>query len=76
MTPMSKDKVLLVTAHPDDECMFFTPSIRSFIGQGRKVDLICLSTGNYDGMGERRRRELEKSAQVLGISSVIVIDDA
>lgn len=74
---MSSDtgRVLLVTAHPDDECMFFTPSIRNFIAQGRSVDLLCLSTGNYDGMGQRRRKELERSARVLGIATIFIIDD-
>lgn len=38
---------LLITAHPDDEAMFFTPSILSLINQGYTVHLLCLSTGTY-----------------------------
>lgn len=67
--------ILLVTAHPDDECMFFTPSVRHFKGRGDRLDLLCLSTGNFDGKGHVRRGELEKSAAVLGINSVTIIDD-
>ena len=67
--------ILLVTAHPDDECMFFTPSVRHFVSKGDRVDLLCLSTGNYDGMGGIRRGELERSAAVLGINSLTIIDD-
>ena len=68
--------ILLVIAHPDDECMFFTPSVRYFRNRGDRVDLLCLSTGNFDGMGPVRRGELEKSAAVLGINSVTIIDDS
>lgn len=67
--------ILLVTAHPDDECMFFTPSVRHFVGRGYRVDLICLSVGNFEGIGGVRRGELEKSSQILGINSVTIIDD-
>jgi N-acetylglucosaminylphosphatidylinositol deacetylase len=38
---------LLITAHPDDEAMFFTPTILSLIDQGYIVHLLCLSTGAY-----------------------------
>lgn len=66
---------LLVTAHPDDECMFFTPAIRAAIHAGERVHLLCLSSGNHDGLGAMRRRELERSCAVLGITSVTVIED-
>lgn len=36
--------VLVVTAHPDDECMFFSPTIINLQRLG-KVHLLCLSTG-------------------------------
>ena len=41
------DFVLFVTAHPDDECMFFSPSITAacrVVGHGN-VHVLCLSTG-------------------------------
>lgn len=41
-------RVLLVTAHPDDECMFFGPTVLNFVN--RKdclVYLMCLSSGTF-----------------------------
>lgn len=38
-------RVLLVTAHPDDECMFFTPTLSSLAAAGAELWLLCLSTG-------------------------------
>lgn len=37
--------ILIVTAHPDDECMFFAPFILSALAQGVTVNLFCLSHG-------------------------------
>jgi LmbE family N-acetylglucosaminyl deacetylase len=49
---------LLVTAHPDDEAMFFSPTILYLINQGLRVALLCLSTGaaQVAGGGSARRR--------------------
>ena len=58
-------KVLFVTAHPDDECMFFGPTIRYFKDIG-EVFLLCLTTGNNAGLGEVRGEELQRSACKLG----------
>jgi hypothetical protein len=38
-------RVLLVTAHPDDEAMFFAPSLAHLAAEGREVSLLCLSNG-------------------------------
>lgn len=79
--------ILVLTAHPDDECMFFAPTILALTGsstlnepdapssaleeggieQHRKVFSLCLSSGNADGLGEIRKRELAGSLDVLGI---------
>lgn len=40
-------RVLIVTAHPDDECMFFGPTIFRLCEQGAEVYLLCLSNGNF-----------------------------
>ena len=62
--------ILLLTAHPDDECMFFAPTILALseaLQPPSKLYSLCLSVGNADGLGDVRRRELEGSLDVLGI---------
>lgn len=42
-----KTKVLLVTAHPDDECMFFAPTIIAMTSNSRiEFHVLCLSNGS------------------------------
>eukprot|EP00123_Amoebidium_parasiticum_P006093 comp17147_c0_seq1/m.15957 comp17147_c0_seq1/g.15957 ORF comp17147_c0_seq1/g.15957 comp17147_c0_seq1/m.15957 type:complete len:266 (-) comp17147_c0_seq1:330-1127(-) len=60
------DEVLLVTSHPDDECMFFAPTVLG-LQQDFKVSVLCLSQGEYDGQGKVREKELTASCNVLGI---------
>lgn len=38
-------RVLLVTAHPDDECMFFAPAVLKLTESRAAVYLLCLSSG-------------------------------
>ncbi|KZS97091.1 LmbE-like protein, partial [Sistotremastrum niveocremeum HHB9708] len=68
--------VLLLTAHPDDEVMFFSPTIFELLARNITVISLCLSTGNADGLGEIRRNELSHSLDVLGIGAAngIVLD--
>lgn len=47
---------LLVIAHPDDEIMFFTPLIQNLKGT---LTIICLSTGNFYGQGNIRKKEIQ-----------------
>jgi N-acetylglucosaminylphosphatidylinositol deacetylase len=65
--------ILVVIAHPDDEAMFFVPVIKTLTAN-RTVFLLCLSTGNYEGLGETRKRELQDSAKLLGVSKVQIED--
>ncbi|CAJ1064382.1 N-acetylglucosaminyl-phosphatidylinositol de-N-acetylase [Xyrichtys novacula] len=69
-------RALVVTAHPDDECMFFAPSIIQLLDLNVSVYLLCLSEGNYYNQGALRRQELLDSCAVLGIpdSRVTVIN--
>ena len=71
--------ILMVTAHPDDEAMFFAPTMLALTrpDSGNHVKILCLSTGNADGLGETRRRELVKSGLMLGLrheDDVFVLD--
>ncbi|KAF8062000.1 Pigl [Scenedesmus sp. PABB004] len=67
---------LLVTAHPDDEAMFFAPCLHALVRQGTDVRLLCLSNGNGAGLGAVREKELVAAARVLGVpaSRVAVLD--
>ncbi|XP_030010873.1 N-acetylglucosaminyl-phosphatidylinositol de-N-acetylase-like [Sphaeramia orbicularis] len=69
-------RVLVVTAHPDDECMFFGPSIIRLTEEKAEVHLLCLSEGNYYNQGSQRREELLNSCSLLGIpqSRVTLVD--
>ncbi|KAG2185739.1 hypothetical protein INT43_002174, partial [Umbelopsis isabellina] len=66
-----QSKILLVTAHPDDECMFFGPTLTNLSAKRLKneIHVLCLSKGDAEKLGSLRKRELVKSCQVLGIPS-------
>ncbi|KIH92586.1 hypothetical protein SPBR_03147 [Sporothrix brasiliensis 5110] len=61
--------LLIVTAHPDDECLFFAPSILGVLDRNRGVhgSLISISTGNNYGIGDLRKKELVGSCTALQI---------
>ena len=61
-------RVLLVTSHPDDECMFFGPTVLSLTRNPQvNVFLLCMSNGDYRRDGMTRKKELYSACQVLGI---------
>ena len=84
------DRLLLVTAHPDDETLFFAPLLLALktaasMGYGSSsstatypaVKVLCLSTGNFYGQGERRKTELVTACSRrfgLDESSVCTLD--
>ncbi|KAM4064956.1 glcNAc-PI de-N-acetylase domain-containing protein [Hirsutella rhossiliensis] len=61
--------LLIMTAHPDDECLFFAPSILSVLdgSPNTKGGLLVMSTGDHYGIGAKRRQELKGSCVALGI---------
>jgi len=63
--------ILLVTAHPDDESLFFAPTILSLVEESRNAPInfyqLCLSVGNAEGLGQTRKIELGRSLDVLGV---------
>ncbi|XP_013835841.1 N-acetylglucosaminyl-phosphatidylinositol de-N-acetylase isoform X2 [Sus scrofa] len=75
--PGGGSRALLVTAHPDDEAMFFAPTILGLARLGHQLSLLCFSAGDYYNQGEIRKKELLQSCDVLGIpsSSVTIIDN-
>lgn len=65
--PATAKRALLVTAHPDDESMFFGPTILELRRRNVRIFLLCLSDGNYDKKGPTRRQELWDASESLGI---------
>lgn len=70
-------RVGVVFAHPDDESMFFGPTIGHYVDRGCEVFYLCLSTGDADGLGMVRTCELLRAAAVFGIPEdhVMIVDD-
>lgn len=65
-------RVLFVTAHPDDECMFFGPTILSLVQSKAQVNIVCLSLGDLYGRGKNRKKELWLACETLGIDSSLI----
>lgn len=78
--PATKGPVLLVTAHPDDEVMFFSPLLSEMSSEegegGSRIHILCLSSGNQDGLGAERRLELERCCGLYDIpaSHICVVE--
>lgn len=69
--------VALVVAHPDDEAMFFWPTLSQLRAAGVTISVLCLSTGNFDGLGDIRKREMENSCIQIGVTgeALQILDD-
>ncbi len=65
MNPSDDGSILVVTAHPDDECLGAGGTIASHSSQGVDVDLLCL-TGS-----PARNRELKEACKILGIRNLL-----
>lgn len=79
-TTLRNKRIILLIAHPDDESMFFSPALQTLTHPSLEnhVKILCLSTGNADGLGDVRRKELEAAAVTLGVrrrEDVFVLDD-
>lgn len=53
--PSCTGNYCLLIAHPDDESMFFSPTLLSLRG---RIRIICLSRGDFDGIGDIRSGEM------------------
>lgn len=54
-------KVLLPTAHPDDESHFFSPAVHALLPE-YEVFIVSLSSGNAEGQRDIRLAEFQKAA--------------
>ena len=80
--PIHGKNILLVIAHPDDEVMFFGPTLIGITNSSsdNNVRVLCLSNGttsfgladlgNAQGLGSIRERELVQSVAYFGIQNV------
>lgn len=60
-------KSLLVIAHPDDETMFFGPTIMNIINVNKSLDILCLSNGDGENFeGNKRFDELSRVVKAFG----------
>ena len=66
-TTNRKGAILFSIAHPDDESMFFTPTISALVDEGREIYLQSFSSGNYESKGEVRIKELQQSCSLFGL---------
>ena len=57
-----------ITAHPDDETLFFGGTILSRPNEDWTV--VCLTDGNADGRGDERMAELDEACNLLGVNQV------
>ena len=77
---INNSEIYFIIAHPDDEVMFFLPSLLELSrpAHHNNVHLLCLSTGNaaHPSMGPIRSNELRRSALILGLpaSNVVITD--
>lgn len=71
----SSKNVALVIAHPDDEVMFFAPTIHNvlkFISVDKFL-ILSITSGNYNGIGNTRRNELKLCCKELCIKEENVL---
>lgn len=74
----STNPTVLLTAHPDDEAMFWTPTLLS-LAKGPNISpvyIVCMSSGNADGLGAVRTKEMFAAAKLLQVPAdhVLVMD--
>lgn len=83
--PFLGKKVLVVTAHPDDEAPTAAGTLRQVVESGGEVRLLCATLGengkaylaeelSLDALKRLRLSELNKSADIIGASSVVALD--
>ncbi|KAF8769262.1 hypothetical protein HU200_006773 [Digitaria exilis] len=69
LAPLRGDRrsrnLLLVVAHPNDESMFFAPTILFLKSKGHNIHIRCISQGNADGLGTTQTEELYHACDSL-----------
>lgn len=57
---------MIIVAHPDDETMFFGPTIMNLMLNSKSLHILCISSGDADGLGRLRKIELARVTEALG----------
>uniref|UniRef100_A0A914L3J1 N-acetylglucosaminylphosphatidylinositol deacetylase n=1 Tax=Meloidogyne incognita TaxID=6306 RepID=A0A914L3J1_MELIC len=57
----------LFIAHPDDETMFFSPTLFTLKSVGVVLHIFCITSGDSDGNGLIRIKELSEASNTYGI---------
>ncbi|MEV1290867.1 PIG-L deacetylase family protein [Pseudonocardia sp. NPDC049635] len=80
---LSGETVLALHAHPDDESIFTGLTLRRLADAGARVVLVMATGGDLGGsrlplgpgeaVTDRRRRELEQAAALLGVSRLVLL---
>ena len=73
---LSQKSALIIIAHPDDEIMFFTPTIKILKKFGVNLRVLCLSNGNYNGLGKVRTEEFYDVSRELGLNANVILNDS
>lgn len=69
------ENLVVIFAHPDDESMFFLPTLKN-LQKTCRLHFLCLSSGNFEGLGNIRKWELQRAAKCIGnVSSISIIED-
>ena len=61
----SKKCDLVIVAHPDDETLFFGVLIQQ--SKRNPWEVICVTDGNADGFGDKRKRQFQRACRALGV---------
>jgi N-acetylglucosaminylphosphatidylinositol deacetylase len=68
-------EILIVFAHPDDETMFFLPLILLARKLGVSYHLLCLTSGDFDGLGAIRKKEFDRVGKRLKALKAEILDE-
>ncbi len=73
------NKILVIVAHPDDEVLGMGGTIAKLVAEGKEVHLLIVTDGSSSQYADRsdlkqiiesKKKETDKAAEILGISSV------
>lgn len=71
----NKKNVLFIIAHPDDEVMFFYPTLKALSYTDAIIHFLCLTNGDYYGLGKIRENEFACVMKQLNITKYEVLNN-